>query len=84
MQFHDSSDLHLLNPDPLLSIKEAAKYLGVSRSKMYDLVKSEKLLVVKPTSDMKIRKSVLDSYIKQCEQSWCWATVTSTSKEKTQ
>ncbi len=74
-------ETHYLNPDPLYSMKEAAQYLGVSRSKMYELAKSEKLLVVKMTSDMKIRKSVLDSYIKQCEQPCCWAVVTSSSKE---
>ena len=83
MQFHDTSDLYLLNPDPLLSIKEAAKYLCISKSTMYDLAKENKFPVVKVTSDRKIRKSVLDDYIKQCEQPWCWAVFTGTNKEKT-
>jgi excisionase family DNA binding protein len=65
-------------------MKEAARYLGVSLSKMYEIAKENKIPVVKVTSDRKIRKSVLDDYIKQCEQPWCWATATSTSKEKTQ
>jgi excisionase family DNA binding protein len=77
-------ETHKSNPDPLYSIKEAAQYLGVSRSKMYELAKSEKLLVVKMTSDMKIRKSVLDNYIKQCEQPCCWSVITSASKENSQ
>jgi len=75
-------ETHNLNPDPLYSMKESAQYLGVSLSKMYDIAKENKFPVVKVTSDMKIRKSVLDAYIKQCEQPWCWVTVTSTSKEK--
>ena len=82
MQSHDTPATQNLNPDPLLSMKEAANYLGISISKMYDLANREKLSVVKVTSDIKIRKSVLDTYIKQCEQPWCWAPVTSTSKEK--
>jgi excisionase family DNA binding protein len=73
MQVHDTPETQNLNPDPLFSMKEAAKYLGISTSKMYDLAKREKFSVVKVTSDRKIRKSVLDGYIKQCEQPWCWA-----------
>ncbi len=73
MNQSDTPESHNLNPDPLLSMKEAANYLGISVSKMYDLAKREKFSVVKVTSDRKIRKSVLDTYIKQCEQPWCWA-----------
>ena len=79
MQSHDTPATQNVNPDPLLSMKEAASYLGVSISKMYDLAKREKLSVVKVTSDRKIRKSVLDGYIKQCEQPWCWANYTTTN-----
>jgi excisionase family DNA binding protein len=63
-------------------MKAAATYLGVSVSKMYDLAKEKKLLCVKVTSDKKIRKSVLDDYIKQCEQPWCWAGNNSANWEK--
>ena len=79
MQSHDTPATQNLNPDPLLSMKEAAQYLGVKISTMYDLAKREKLSVVKVTSDRKIRKSVLDSYIKQCEQPWCWANYNSSN-----
>ena len=79
MQSHDTPATQNLNPDPLLSMKEAANYLGISISKMYDLAKREKLTVVKVTSDIKIRKSVLDTYIKQCEQPWCWANYNTTN-----
>jgi excisionase family DNA binding protein len=79
MQIHDTPATQNLNPDPLLSMKEAASYLGISISKMYDLAKREKLSVVKVTSDRKVRKSVLDSYIKQCERPWCWANYITTN-----
>ena len=78
MQSHDTPATQNLNPDPLLSMKEAAQYLGVKISTMYDLAKREKFSVVKVTSDIKIRKSVLDAYIKQCEQPWCWANYNTT------
>jgi excisionase family DNA binding protein len=79
MQSHDTPATQNLNPDPLLSMKEAAQYLGVKISTMYDLAKREKFPVVKVTSDRKIRKSVLDTYIKQCEQPWCWANYNTTN-----
>lgn len=79
MQSHDTPATQNLNPDPLLSMKEAAQYLGVKISTMYDLAKREKFSVVKVTSDIKIRKSVLDTYIKQCEQPWCWANYNTTN-----
>jgi excisionase family DNA binding protein len=72
MSIRDTPEIHSLNPDPLLSIKDAASYLNISVSKMYDIAKQEKLLVVKITSDKKIRKSVLESYIKQHETPWSW------------
>ena len=71
------------NPDPLLSVKQAANYLNVSVSKMYEIVKKKELPTVKIESDdKKIRQSVLDRLIRQSEQPRCWATATSTSKEK--
>jgi excisionase family DNA binding protein len=79
MQIHDTPKTQNLNPDPLFSMKESAKYLGISVSKMYDLAKEKKLLCVKVTSDKKIRKSVLDDYIKQCEQPWCWVNFATTN-----
>ena len=79
MQLHDTPEIQNLNPDPLLSMKAAAAYLDISVSKMYELAKREKFPVVKVTSDRKIRKSVLDSYIKQSEQPWCWAHFTTTN-----
>jgi excisionase family DNA binding protein len=79
MQLHDTPETQNLNPDPLLSMKAAASYLGISVSKMYELAKREKFPVVKVTSDRKIRKSILDSYIKQCEQPWCWTNYSTTN-----
>lgn len=70
MQTEFTEEAIQLNPDPLFSMKEAAKYLGISVSAMYGLGKREKFPVVKVISDMKIRKSVLDEYINKCEQPW--------------
>jgi excisionase family DNA binding protein len=79
MQIQDAHEVHNLNPDPLLSVKEAAKYLRVSLSTMYEIAEREKFPVIKVTSDRKIRKSVLDDYIKRCEQPWCRASNNSTN-----
>lgn len=73
MQLGEPDVIQINNADPLFSMKAAAAYLDISVSKMYELAKREKFPVVKVTSDRKIRKSFLDSYIKQCEQPWCWA-----------
>ncbi len=72
MSLDDTPKVENLNPDPLLSMKEAALYLGISLSKMYELAKREKFLIVKVTSDMKIRRSVLEAYIKKQQQPWRW------------
>jgi excisionase family DNA binding protein len=81
MQNSYSPELHNLNPDPLLSMKESAVYLGISVSAMYALAEREKFQIVKVTSDRKIRKSVLDAYIKKCEQPWCWMSLDTIKKE---
>ena len=71
------------NPDPLLSVKEAADYLSISKSKMYLIVKKKELPTVQiDSNDKKIRQSVLDRLIRQSEQPRCWATAISTSKKK--
>ena len=83
MEDPEKFETHNLNPDPLLSVKQAANYLNVSVSKMYEIVKKKELPTVKIESDdKKIRQSVLDRLIRQSEQPRCWATATSTSKEK--
>ena len=81
MQIPYSPETHNLNPDPLFSMKQAAEYLGISVSAMYALAEREKFLIVKLTSDRKIRKSVLDAYIKKCEQPWCWMSLNTIKKE---
>lgn len=81
MQNPYSPETHNLNPDPLLSMKESAAYLGISISAMYALAEREKFQIVKVTSDIKIRKSVLDAYIKKCEQPWCWMSLNIIKKE---
>jgi excisionase family DNA binding protein len=70
MSFENSPEPQHLNPDPLYSMKQAANYLGISVSKMYVIVKEKKMPCVQLTSDRKIRKSVLDEYIKKCERPW--------------
>jgi excisionase family DNA binding protein len=75
MQTPYGPEAHNLNPDPLLSMKESAAYLGVSLSAMYALAEREKFPIVLVTSDRKIRRSVLDDYIKKCEQPWRWMNV---------
>lgn len=62
----------ILNPDPLLSMKQAAEYLGISVSTMYEIAQRESLPVVFVTSDRKIRQSVLEAHIRKCESSWRW------------
>ena len=79
MLIHDTPATQNLNPDPLFSMKEAANYLGVSLSTMYEIAEREQFPVIKVTSDRKIRKSVLDGYIKQCERPWCWANYITTN-----
>jgi len=82
-QMPDETKGIVSNPDPLLSVKEAADYLNISKSKMYLIVKKKELPTVQiDSNDKKIRRSVLDRLIRQSEQPRCWATATSTSKEK--
>ena len=81
MQNWYSPETHSLNPDALFSMKQAAEYLGISVSAMYALAEREKFPIVLVTSDRKIRRSVLDAYIKKCEQPWCWMTLDTIKKE---
>ena len=60
------------NPDPLLSMKEAANYLNVRTSTMYDIAKREQFPVTFITTDRKIKKSVLDAYINSKQTTWRW------------
>jgi len=83
MEDPEKFETHNLNPDPLLSVKQAADYLNISKSKMYLIVKKKELPTVQiDSNDKKIRRSVLDRLIRQSEQPRCWASATSTSKEK--
>ena len=82
-QMPDETKGIVSNPDPLLSVREAADYLNISKSKMYEIVNKDLFPIVQIDSDdKKIQQSVLDSYIKQCKKPRCWATATSTIKEK--
>ncbi len=62
-----------INVDPLMTMKEAAAYLNIGVSTMYDLAKQEKFPIVLITSDKKIRKSVLDEFIARREEIWSWS-----------
>ena len=82
-QMPDETKGVVSNPDPLLSVKDAADYLNISKSKMYEIVNRGLIPIVQIYSDdKKIQQSVLDGLIKQCVQPRFWATATSTSKEK--
>ena len=82
-QMPDETKGIVSNPDPLLSVREAADYLNISKSKMYEIVNKDLFPIVQIDSDdKKIQQSVLDRLIRQSEQPRCWATATSTSKEK--
>ena len=61
------SQLTTINPDPLFSVKEAAEYLSIGKTKMREIIKAQEIPVVKVTSDPKIRKSALDRFIQQNE-----------------
>ena len=60
------------NPDPLLSTKEAAQYLGVKTSTMYEIAKREQFPVTFVTTDRKFKRSVLDAYINSKQTTWRW------------
>jgi excisionase family DNA binding protein len=64
------SDRAIVNSDPLLSMRQAADYLGVSTSTMYEIAHREKFPIVLITRDRKIRRSILDEFIKQRETYW--------------
>ena len=51
MQSHDTPATPNLNPDPLLSTKEAAQYLGVKISTMYEIAEREQFSVIFVTTD---------------------------------
>jgi len=78
----ETPKVQYLNPDPLFSMKEAAEYLGISVSKMYELAERENFPVVKVTSDRKIRKSILDAYIKEREQPWSETSLSKTNQKE--
>jgi excisionase family DNA binding protein len=74
------TNIYPTNPDPLLSIKEAARYLSISVTTMRKLIKILTLPIVKLTSDIKIRKSTLDNLIRMHETELC-QTAEETQKE---
>jgi excisionase family DNA binding protein len=55
--------------DPLMSVQEMADYLSVSKSSAYKLIKDLQLQVVFPTSDIRIRKSTVDSALLRSDSS---------------
>ena len=72
MQSHDTPATQNLNPDPLLSMKEAAQYLGVKISTMYEIAEREQFSVIFVTTDRKFKRSVLDAYINSKQTTWRW------------
>ena len=65
---------NFLNPDPLLSVRQAAEYLNVSKSKMYEIINTEGLPTVR-IGDKKIQRSILDEYISKRKRTWHWMSV---------
>jgi excisionase family DNA binding protein len=65
---------NFLNPDPLLSVRQAAEYLNVSKSKMYEIINTEGLPTVL-IGDIKIQRSILDEYINKRKRTWHWMSV---------
>ena len=60
------------NPDPLLSMMEAAQYMGVKISTMYEIAEREQFSVIFVTTDRKFKRSVLDAYINSKQTTWRW------------
>ena len=48
---------------PLLSVKQAAEYLGIGRTRIYQMLNSDELEHIKDKKKNLIAKSVLDDYI---------------------
>ena len=48
---------------PLFSVKKAAEYLGIGRTRIYQMVNSDELDHIKDKKKNLIAKSVLDDYI---------------------
>jgi excisionase family DNA binding protein len=71
MKTTEMTDLE--NPDPLLTMSQAAKYLGISKSTMYELARAKKLKIVRLTADARVRQSTLDDFIKSHETTWHWS-----------
>jgi excisionase family DNA binding protein len=53
-------------------MKEAAQYLGVKTSTMYEIARREQFLVTFVTTDRKFKRSVLDAYINSKQTTWRW------------
>ena len=49
-------------PDDLLTVAEAAKYLGVARKKVYELVEWEEIEGIKLGRSLRIKKKSLDRF----------------------
>lgn len=50
------------NDDPLLTVEQSSKRLGVGRDKVYELVRAGLLKKARGITDIRIRQSVLDAY----------------------
>jgi len=53
-------------------MKEAAQYLGVKISTMYEIAEREQFSVIFVTTDRKFKRSVLDAYINSKQTTWRW------------
>ncbi|WP_286154364.1 helix-turn-helix domain-containing protein [Thomasclavelia cocleata] len=50
---------------PLFSAKESAKYLGIGRNRVYEMINADELPHIRDKNGSLIAKSVLDDYIEK-------------------
>ena len=50
---------------PLYSVKETAKYLGIGRNRVYEMINADELPHIRDKNGSLIAKSVLDDYIEK-------------------
>jgi excisionase family DNA binding protein len=63
-----ASDVAVAIAPKALPVKEAAKYIAVSRSQLYELEKQGKIKRIKNSSPVAFRVSALDKYLDDLEK----------------
>jgi len=55
--------MEVINMEKILTVPEVAQYLKISKSKMYDIVKREKIPFIKIGRNVRIKESDLDEWL---------------------